>query len=288
MAIIPGSARLRYGELLRALEEAYPVSFAGSSRSEIDAADAVIAFACERPYGLRVPCLALEGPGPERERGSPFTVELSRSAGLDRALHSQRLLERHARPPAPVANGAGTRVLATVAGKPVWVQSDAEGVHHETASALPVELEDHEFLRDHLTAGRFWSLLPIVHFLKKLSCGVWTQSHIRPACFVIDDPNVRFSSYGYLSFPELAGMLASATTTSQSPRSRSISWHPGAGQWACSGAFGRSSRWSCTGTTTCTVSWSAAAMRAGPSACSRPRWLAWDASNVEPGSASIE
>ena len=204
VAIIPGSARLRYGELLRALEEAYPVSFAGSSRSEIDAADAVIALACERPYGLRVPCLALEGPGPERERGSPFTVELSRSAGLDRALHSQRLLERHARPPAPLPNGAGTRVLATVAGKPVWVQSDADGVHHETASALPVELEDHEFLRDHLTAGRFWSLLPIVHFLKKLSCGVWTQSHIRPACFIIDDPNVRFSSYGYLSFPELA------------------------------------------------------------------------------------
>ncbi len=95
-------------------------------------------------------------------------------------------------------------MLATVAGKPVWVQSDADGVHHETASALPVELEDHEFLRDHLTAGRFWSLLPIVHFLKKLSCGVWTQSHIRPACFIIDDPNVRFSSYGYLSFPELA------------------------------------------------------------------------------------
>ena len=204
VAIIPGSARLRHGELLRALEEAYPVSFAGSSRSEIDAADAVIAFPGECPDRLRVPCLVLEGSGPERERGSSFTVELSRSAGLDRALHGQRLLERDARPPAPLENGTGSRVLATVAGKPIWVRSDAEGVHRETASALPVELEDREFLRDHLTAGRFWSLLPIVQFLKNLSCGVSAQSHIRPACFVIDDPNVRFSSYGYVSFPELA------------------------------------------------------------------------------------
>jgi hypothetical protein len=205
VAIIPGSARLRYSELLRALEEAYPVSFVGSSRSEIDAADAVIAFPGGRhPDGLRVPCLVLEGPRPERRRGSSFTVELSRCAGLDRALHGQRLLERDATSPAPLANGTGSRVLATVAGKPVWVQNDAGGVDRETASALPAELQDREFLRDHLAAGRFWSLLPIVHFLKKLSCRVSTHSHVRPACFVIDDPNVRFSSYGYVSFPDLA------------------------------------------------------------------------------------
>ena len=93
VAIIPGSARLRYGELLRALEEAYPVSFAGSSRSEIDAADAVIAFPGEcRPTGCASRASCSKGPGAERERGSSFTVELSRSAGLDRALHGQRLL----------------------------------------------------------------------------------------------------------------------------------------------------------------------------------------------------
>ena len=199
MAIIPGSARLRYGELQRALEEACTVSFAGSSRSEIDAADAVIAFACER-----VPVPGAGGTG--ARTGAEIPV-YGRVLGICRTRSRAKLAAaaRTARQiTGSLANGAGTRVLATAAGKPVWVQSDAEAVHHETASARPVELGDHEFLRDHVTAGRFWSLLPIVHFLKKLSCGVWTQSHIRPACFVIDDPNLRFSSYGYLSFPELA------------------------------------------------------------------------------------
>ena len=60
-----------------------------------------------------------------------------------------------------------------------------------------------EFLRDHLTAGRFWSLLPIVHFLKKISSDLSERPQARRACFVIDDPNLRFSSYGYVSFPEL-------------------------------------------------------------------------------------
>ena len=99
--------------------------------------------------------------------------------------------------------GKGSRVLAMVAGKPIWAQSEADGGPRDGKRA-PVELEDHEFLRDHLTAGRFWSLLPIVHFLKKISYGLSGTSQVRRACFVIDDPNVRFSSYGYVSFPDLA------------------------------------------------------------------------------------
>jgi hypothetical protein len=205
VAIIPTSARLRYSELLRALEEAYPVRFTGSTGSDIDSADAVIAFPGERrPNRLRVPCLVLKGPVTEGDRGSSFTVEMSRAGGLDRALHGQRLLENDARPPAQVAIDKDWRVLAVAAGKPIWAQSDADGVSYETASALPSELEDYEFLRDHLTAGRFWSLLPIVHFLKKISQDVSQTSEVRRACFVIDDPNLRFPSYGYVSFPDLA------------------------------------------------------------------------------------
>jgi hypothetical protein len=205
VAIIPGAARLRYSELLRALEEAYPVRFAGSSESDIDSADAAIAFPGERrPDRLRVPCLVLKGPREESEQGSSFTVEMSRCSALDRALHGQKLLENDARPPTPVAVDKGWQVLAVAAGKPIWARNDAEGMGCETASALPSELEDREFLRDHLTAGRFWSLLPIVHFLKKISSDLSETSQARRACFVIDDPNLRFSSYGYLSFPELA------------------------------------------------------------------------------------
>lgn len=205
VAIIPGSARSRYSGLFDALEEAYPVRFAGSAESDLDGADAVIAFpGSGRPERLRVPCLVLKRPEGNGEPQPSFMVEMSRCGALDRALHGQRLVENASTRPAPVVIERGARVLAAVEGRPVWSQTDADGAQHETASALPSELGERDFLRDHLTAGRFWSLLPIVHFLKKISPDVAEISRVRRACFVIDDPNPRFASYGYVSFPDLA------------------------------------------------------------------------------------
>jgi len=203
VAIVPAGTRSCYPELLRALEEAYPVRFVGSREEEIGAASAVIVLpGGRRPESLSVPCLVLGGPAGEEERGSSFTVEMSRSEGLDRALHGQRLTEHDRKPPPSIPIERGCRVLATVAGNPVWTQSNGESGDYERASSLPSELADHDFLRDHLTAGRFWSLLPLVHFLKRISFGLH-GAHPRRACFVIDDPNVRFSSYGHVRFPEL-------------------------------------------------------------------------------------
>jgi hypothetical protein len=63
-----------------------------------------------------------------------------------------------------------------------------------------MELGDHDFLRDHMTAGRFWSLLPLAHFLKRLTVNPVRRRRPNAACLVIDDPNVRFASYGYVQF----------------------------------------------------------------------------------------
>lgn len=204
VAILPSSARAGCRELLRALEEAYPVTFTGSSPREVDSAAAVIAFpGAHRPKGLRVPCLQLRDPGHRPARGSSFTIEMSRCDEVDRALRGQRLEENDVSVPAPLVPDEGDRVLAATPGNPIWVQHQVGGEVWETASALPSELADGHFLRDHLKAGRFWSLLPIVHFLKRLSNDPSRTPRHR-ACFVIDDPNVRFSSYGYVRFPELA------------------------------------------------------------------------------------
>jgi hypothetical protein len=205
VAIVPAEARSWYPELLRALEEAFPVRFVGLSEGQIGEASAVIVLpGGSRPERLSVPCLVLHGPARGEELGSAFTVEMSRCAGLDGALHGQRLIEHERRPPPSIQIERGCRVLAEVAGKPVWTQRNGRNDDCERASTLPAELADHDFLRDHMAAGRFWSLLPLVHFLKRISFGLSPRTQPRHACFIIDDPNVRFSSYGYVHFPELA------------------------------------------------------------------------------------
>ncbi len=203
VAIIPPEAGPRYRRLLRALEEAVPVRFVGSTGAEIDSADAAIVFGGGRPRGLRaMPCLVLAGGDADVTPGSSFCVQIARSPGIDRMLRGRRLTEHRRRPPAPVATGAATEVLAVVGGAPVWVRDAAAGT--ETVSAQPAELRDGEFLRDHMMAGRFWGLLAIVLFLRRISSDGSETSRALRACFVIDDPNVRLSSYGYVRYPELA------------------------------------------------------------------------------------
>jgi hypothetical protein len=201
VAVIPDAAGAGHRPLLAALEQAYPVRFVGGGDAELAAAAAVVVFPGGRlPERLAVPSLVLEG---EQAPGAPpFQVRLQEHHRLAPALRGQRLVERTAPAPGPLAPAAGQEVLAAVADAPVWLRSDDGGIARETAAAAPPALEQGDVLRDHLTVGRFWSLLPIVHFLRGI-CGQRVQPPLR-ACFVIDDPNIRFSSYGSIRYAELA------------------------------------------------------------------------------------
>lgn len=198
MAILPAAARGRLRELLGALEEAFPVRFVDAPGPDVHAV--LVLPGGARPDLPGVPCLVLTGAGGE-EPGAAFDVHISRFAGLHRALRGQGLTERDRRPPAPVAVSGGAEVLAVAGGRPAWVR-EADGT--EIASAEPAELGPGEFLRDRLTAGRFWSLLPLVELLRRVCAERSRAPASLRACFVIDDPNVRFSSYGYVSYPALA------------------------------------------------------------------------------------
>jgi hypothetical protein len=199
VAVIPDAARAGHRRLLAALQQAYPVRFVGDD--ELAAAAAVIVFPGGRlPERLAVPSLVLEG---EPAAGaSPFQVRMHEHEGLARPLRGQRLVERTAPQPRPLAPAAGQEVLAEVGDAPAWLRRDDGGIARETAATAPAALEHGDLLRDHLTAGRFWSLLPIAHFLQGIS-GERGQPPLR-ACFVIDDPNIRWASYGSIRYRELA------------------------------------------------------------------------------------
>ena len=201
VAVIPDAAAAGHRPLLDALERAYPVRFVGDGDAELAAAAAVIVFPGGRlPERLAVPSLVLEG---EPAAGAaPFRVHMHEHDRLARALRGQQLAERTAPSPGPLAPAAGQEVLAEVGDAPVWLRGDDGGIARETAAAAPPTLEHGDLLRDHLTAGRFWSLLPIVHFLQGI-CGGRAQQPLH-ACFVIDDPNIRWASYGSVRYRELA------------------------------------------------------------------------------------
>jgi hypothetical protein len=202
VAILAGQPAWRdRGGIWPALEEAFGLAFVDEGR--LAQADAVVVLPGGRPpERLAVPCLVLEPAADVRH--SPFVVEVSRGDGVDHALRGQRLTEDAGRLPAPLPVGTAWRVLATAGGRPVWTRWTGAGGDREVASAHVPVLGEREFLRDHLAAGRFWSLLPLVHFLKRVSGGIADRPRVLDACFIIDDPNPRLGSYGHVGFAELA------------------------------------------------------------------------------------
>jgi hypothetical protein len=65
-------------------------------------------------------------------------------------------------------------------------------------------LRPNEFLFQHLNGRRFMGLLPLLHFLRQVVRGIDWEGPSPRACFVFDDPNLHWRSYGFLNYRVLA------------------------------------------------------------------------------------
>lgn len=114
-----------------------------------------------------------------------------------RVIHEQTLPSRQP----PVEGNCVT--LASVAGRPVWWRVGEETSITELSTYPLARLDPGEALREHLCAGRFMGLLPLVSFVSRLlGESGWKLPPLR-ACFVVDDPNLHWTSYGFLDYAEL-------------------------------------------------------------------------------------
>lgn len=95
-------------------------------------------------------------------------------------------------------------VLAAKDGAPVWAMLEGEGVaHYYAASDLP-ELSDGQSLFHHLQNKRFLHLLPLFLFLKSLVEDQRWETPALQACFMFDDPNLHWRTYGFIDFSQIA------------------------------------------------------------------------------------
>jgi hypothetical protein len=199
VGVVPGAERARRPRLFRALEEGFPVRFVERAPGEWDGLDAVLAFGGGSDTPVSVPCLVLERNGRTPDGA---LIALGTAAGLDPLLRGRSLNEEGEAggPGVPVADA--DEVYAARGRTPVWARR--AGTATERTQVAPSELGEDESLRDLLRPGRFLAGLPLLHFLRRLTeQEAWTLPPLR-AAFQIDDPNLHWTSYGHISYPELA------------------------------------------------------------------------------------
>jgi hypothetical protein len=197
--------------LLAALEAAFPVRFEPRAQGELQGLGGLLDLedgsAAQAAAKAGLPALALLGREPDRDR-APVVQDLATDPSLDRRLRGAALpdsrlgeaLEAGARLEGP----AGATVLASHRGQPTWIR--AAGLR--TALLAPSELEPGEALRERLREGRSAALLPLVHFLRELTLDLAWQPPPPRACFLFDDPNLHWHSYGFIELPALAAHAA--------------------------------------------------------------------------------
>jgi hypothetical protein len=95
-------------------------------------------------------------------------------------------------------------VLASKETSPIWSMQEIGGCqHHYVALPIP-ELSDGEFLFLLFHGNRFLQLLPLILFLRTLiEEHGWEQPPLR-ACFMFDDPNLHWQTYGFIDFAKIA------------------------------------------------------------------------------------
>jgi hypothetical protein len=203
VGVHPGVELRRRPRLFAALSAAFPeVSFEAHEAGETTGLAALIELDGESEArsaaasGLR----ALAALGPESEPGGAVVVDFAAVNGLDRRLHGQALPDRYLDGAAGLRPEAGAEILARVAGGPLWIR---EG-RLDLVAVAAAELGEAEPLRDRLGRERSLALLPMLELLRELTAETAWQAPPLRAAFLLDDPNLHWPSYGFLSLPQLS------------------------------------------------------------------------------------
>ncbi len=203
VGIFPGSELSRRPRLFAALTKAFPdVVFESRDAGAFAALDALVEFggSTQASAATATGVRGLATLEPEGGDGSAHSFHVAETESVDRRLRGRAFPDRCLRSDRALLKIPGSETLAGFGGGPLWVRRGFLDV----AALAPAELDEGESLRCRLCGTRSLALLPIVALLRSLTAGNgWRPPPLR-ATFLLDDPNLHWPSYGYLSLPAAA------------------------------------------------------------------------------------
>ncbi|HEV7510465.1 MAG TPA: hypothetical protein VGO27_02130 [Candidatus Acidoferrum sp.] len=138
--------------------------------------------------------------------GAPSAITFSSSIAVHGAFRNKTLADSSLKHFSRVPDSF--ECLANVGGQPVWaVEQHVTSQRHCVGVDVPA-FKQGEFFHTYFREVRWFSMVPLLHFLRTLlGPDGWPGPQPR-ASFIIDDPNLHHRSYGYIDFEKLANHAA--------------------------------------------------------------------------------
>ncbi len=195
--------------LWRLLSRAFPVSFVGCDGTENTVICAAIVNGAENDHLQklkegRVPTYLAEGGGRWASSDQVLELRLSGATLLRDWLRNRTFMHRGCWPESPLALRNGEKVVCDCQAGTLWTSEVREGVLHYRVALPLAELGSDENLFDRLDSMRLLQIASLVTFLDEITGeGAWQPPEPK-ACFILDDPNLHWPTYGYVNFTEVA------------------------------------------------------------------------------------
>jgi len=198
--------------LVSILEGLLPVRFTVSDGRPAVAGEIIIEDSVERSPSIRNPSVPSFSLPDTRSSPDGKLIDISvQFAGDPRApfpFRGRRVQTKVASEPEIISLSGNEKVLANSERGPVWVESDVGGVKHvKSGFALPV-MPSGGNLHDVLSGERFLEMLPLLHWIREICAGSWYEGPPLRAGFMFDDPNLHWSSYGFVDYRQIAAQAA--------------------------------------------------------------------------------
>lgn len=210
VTVLSESERLPWLDLLPILERLLPVKFSLANRARARGVGEIIPEAvAEAEQGGRIPSVSsLRVPQHESSArdGKLIDIQVRFADDLEVPFpfRGRCLRAKIAVQPRQLSLRNDEKALAVSDGRPVWSSFSRMGVKHfRSAFALPSVPPD-SALHDVLNAERFLELLPLLHWVRELCAGTRYEGPPLRACFMFDDPNLHWPSYGHVDFRQIA------------------------------------------------------------------------------------
>ncbi|MGZ8831278.1 MAG: hypothetical protein ACXW2Q_12990, partial [Thermoanaerobaculia bacterium] len=197
------------------LERVFDVRFTATTQDEIRSFDAWLVLNYGRTHAawasrLRVPCyMAIDTQPAASSSLDGIELVVANRSEVPSTIAGRTIRSAHAGTFEPLPGWLPqTTPLASIRGAPVWgIRGAPPSRNHFVGIPVP-ELGDGQPLFQCFDDGHLAEIIPLLSFLRELTDDPrWTEPPLS-ACFMFDDPNLHWPTYGHLDFAEVAGQAA--------------------------------------------------------------------------------